>query len=73
MEPKLFEFSHDANKEKLKIRKSNIILQWVRCNGFYFSRSIMFTNKAAICLDDGLFQKNFGPSSRAPKLMKMQY
>ena len=50
----------------LKIRKNDVILECfhcnsfvtmpllkgIRCNGFPFSRSAMFTNKATIFLDD---------------------
>ena len=30
---KLFEFSRNMNREEMKIRKNNVTLQWLRCNG----------------------------------------
>ena len=60
---KLFEFSLDANKEELLIRKIDALcngfvamalLQMLRSSGFYFFRSPMFTSKAIILLHDGL-------------------
>ena len=40
-ETKLFEFSRDMNSEELKIKTSDVTLQWfrckwLRCNGFRF-------------------------------------
>ena len=46
----LFEFSQDSNREELKM-KNDVILHWLRCNGFRFSRLPRFINKAAIFLD----------------------
>ena len=55
----LFEFSRDTSREDLEIKKRRhfamAFLQWLHCNGFRFSYSPMFTNKAIIFLDNVLY------------------
>ena len=56
-ENKLFEFSRYTNREKLRKRKNDLTLQQLRCSGFLFSCSAMFTNKAPIFFGDGPLRK----------------
>ena len=58
-------FSRDASREEVKIRKNSVTsewlslifamvwMQWLRCNGFWFSSLPIFTNKATIIPEMG--------------------
>ena len=46
MKSKLFEFLQETNSDELKIRKNNIILQWVCYNGFV---AMVFASLGWLC------------------------
>ena len=57
-ETKFFELSRDTNRqEKNHDMINNVTLQWLRCHRCRFSRSLMFTKKSTIFLENGLCQK----------------